>query len=95
MLRAIRFASRLNFSLDPELVDAGASADIRAALMDKVSRERVYKECDGCMSKENSRPYLAFRLMHRCASSMPLIHVSLYCFTLPSSSFKVNFHLLR
>lgn len=65
MLRAIRFASRLNFTLDPELVDAGGSADIRAALLDKVSRERIYKECEGCMSKENSRPILAFQLMHR------------------------------
>jgi tRNA nucleotidyltransferase/poly(A) polymerase len=65
VLRAIRFASRFNFSLDAELVQAASSAQIRAALDEKVSRERVYKECEGCMSKENSRPFLAFTLMHR------------------------------
>ena len=65
VLRAVRFASRLDFTLDAELCAAGSSAEVRGALLNKVSRERVYKECDGCMSKENSRPYLAFCLMHR------------------------------
>lgn len=65
VLRAVRFASRLQFRLDPELAAAASSAEVRAAIHDKVSRERIYKECEGCMTKENSRPYLAFTLIDR------------------------------
>ena len=65
MLRAIRFASRFDFTLDEELSAAASSIDIHTAFLEKVSRERVYKECEGCMTKENSRPYLAFVLMQR------------------------------
>ena len=64
-MRAIRFASRFNFKLDHELVSAARSPEIHAAINEKVSRERVYKECEGCMTKENSRPFLAFSLMSR------------------------------
>jgi tRNA nucleotidyltransferase/poly(A) polymerase len=65
VLRAVRFASRFHFTLDAELIDAASSAQVRAAIHDKVSRERIYKECEGCLSKENCRPYRAFVLIHR------------------------------
>ena len=65
MLRAIRFASRLNFKLASELCSAAGSAEVREALRRKVSRERVYKECEGCLSTPTSRPALAFAFMHR------------------------------
>jgi tRNA nucleotidyltransferase/poly(A) polymerase len=63
VLRAVRFASRYGFALDDELRAAGCSGEVRALLLSKVSRERMYKECDGCLTKHNSRPYHAFRLL--------------------------------
>jgi len=88
ILRAIRFASRFNFTLDAELVEAAQSPAIQQALNEKVSRERVYKECEGCMSKGNSRPYLAFHYMHRLnllGSILPVESV-LHHFPLVSSA---------
>jgi hypothetical protein len=52
------------FHLDSDLVKAAHSPVIREALMKKVSRERVYKECEGMMNHSHSRPCLSFLLMH-------------------------------
>lgn len=41
VLRAVRFGARFDFALDPELVEAASSAEVRAALGTKVSRERM------------------------------------------------------
>mmetsp|Transcript_14371 Transcript_14371/g.23882 ORF Transcript_14371/g.23882 Transcript_14371/m.23882 type:complete len:562 (-) Transcript_14371:72-1757(-) len=65
ILRAIRFVSRYNFSLDGELQRAASKMETGHLLGTKVSRERIYKECEGCMSKLTSRPYMAFNWMHR------------------------------
>ncbi len=65
VLRAIRFSSRLHFSLDEDLVSAASSEPVASALLHKVSRERVYKELDGMMNTSTSRPYVAFALMYR------------------------------
>ncbi|KAJ1444743.1 hypothetical protein M885DRAFT_474183 [Pelagophyceae sp. CCMP2097] len=48
-LRAVRFTARLGFALDDELRAAASSADVRAALGYKVSRERVGAEVDGML----------------------------------------------
>lgn len=67
IFRAIRFASRFYFEVDGELQDAARSTDIHLAVLSKVSRERVYKECDGCFGQSSSgmpaRPYMAVFLM--------------------------------
>jgi tRNA nucleotidyltransferase (CCA-adding enzyme) len=62
-LRAVRFAARFGFELDGELVEAAASAEVRAALGAKVSRERVGAELDGMLGGPD--PVAAVRLLHR------------------------------
>lgn len=47
VLRAIRFASRFAYALDDELIAAARNPLIKTALLNKVSRDRVLKECDG------------------------------------------------
>lgn len=59
ILRAIRFASRFNFTLDKTLQEAVLMKDIKLSLLTKVSRERVYKECEGCINQVTSRPYMS------------------------------------
>uniref|UniRef100_A0A7N0V1V7 Poly A polymerase head domain-containing protein n=1 Tax=Kalanchoe fedtschenkoi TaxID=63787 RepID=A0A7N0V1V7_KALFE len=46
VLRAIRFAARFGFTLDQELKIAAASAEVKAAIAGKISRERVGHEVD-------------------------------------------------
>eukprot|EP00741_Cyanophora_paradoxa_P009856 tig00001668_g9547.t1 len=50
VLRAIRFASRLRFSLDPELVSAARDPEVHSALEQKVSRERIGIEVSGMLA---------------------------------------------
>lgn len=64
VLRAVRFSSRLHFALCPELVAAACSAEIKSALLHKVSRERVYKEVEGMIIHSECRPVIAFLLLH-------------------------------
>lgn len=52
-LRAVRFASRLNFSFDPALFEACRDPGVHTALGAKVSRERISAEVDRCMGCEN------------------------------------------
>jgi tRNA nucleotidyltransferase (CCA-adding enzyme) len=66
VLRAIRFSSRLHFSLDPVLIAAARDPSIRQSLLEKVSRERIYKECEGMMNHSQSRPALSFLLLYSC-----------------------------
>jgi tRNA nucleotidyltransferase/poly(A) polymerase len=54
VLRAVRFASRFEFKLDPEIVDAWAHEDVRAGLMNKVSRERIGVEICKMMRDANA-----------------------------------------
>jgi len=49
VLRAIRFASRLGFTLDAKIIEAARSTEVRNALLHKVSRERVGIEVDKMM----------------------------------------------
>ncbi|KAK6116657.1 hypothetical protein DH2020_049591 [Rehmannia glutinosa] len=46
VLRAIRFGARFGFVLDEELKIAAADNDVRAAIADKISRERIGHEID-------------------------------------------------
>ncbi|KAJ4962221.1 hypothetical protein NE237_022160 [Protea cynaroides] len=46
VLRAIRFGARFGFVLDEELKEAAASDKVKAAIADKVSRERIGHEID-------------------------------------------------
>lgn len=46
VLRAIRFGARFGFTLDEELKKAAADEDVRVAIADKISRERIGHEID-------------------------------------------------
>jgi tRNA nucleotidyltransferase (CCA-adding enzyme) len=46
ILRSIRFAARLRFTMDPELIEAAQTRSVALALSQKVSRERVGGELD-------------------------------------------------
>ncbi|KAL0326325.1 UNVERIFIED_CONTAM: CCA tRNA nucleotidyltransferase, mitochondrial [Sesamum calycinum] len=46
VLRAIRFGARFGFELDEELKIAAADNDVKAAIADKISRERIGHEID-------------------------------------------------
>jgi tRNA nucleotidyltransferase/poly(A) polymerase len=76
VLRAVRFCSRFNFILDEDLILATQHEHVKEALYGKVSRERVYKECEGMIynsippitEEEHTlgcRPALAFVVLHR------------------------------
>nr|CCA17355.1 tRNA nucleotidyltransferase putative [Albugo laibachii Nc14] len=64
VLRAIRFASRFNFKLDENLRQAAQLDDVKDALIQKVSRERVGKELLGMLEGPSAHPQRAFTLMH-------------------------------
>ncbi|KAL3811039.1 hypothetical protein ACHAXA_008284 [Cyclostephanos tholiformis] len=56
VLRAIRFAVRLDFALDGSIVEAAMSKRVHRSLHAKVSRERVGKELEGMLSGKHARP---------------------------------------
>jgi tRNA nucleotidyltransferase/poly(A) polymerase len=62
VLRAIRFACRLQFHPDPELLQAAKNEKVQVALRTKVSRERIGKELEGML--KSSRPDMAFNYLH-------------------------------
>lgn len=62
VLRAVRFAARLGFDSDPALLEAASTAEVRAALAHKVSRERVGIEVAKML--EGPRPGMAIGLLH-------------------------------
>lgn len=55
MLRAVRFASRFDLTIEPEVETAIREADIQAALRTKVSKERVGIETTKMMQKNPLR----------------------------------------
>ncbi|KAK4494397.1 hypothetical protein PRZ48_014695 [Zasmidium cellare] len=61
VLRLIRFASRLGFTIDQAALDAMRNADIKDALRRKISRERVGVELD--KSLHGPDPHEAMRLI--------------------------------
>lgn len=61
VLRLIRFASRLGYTIDPEALDAMNNTDIKDALRRKISRERVGKELEKAL--QGPDPHEALRLV--------------------------------
>eukprot|EP00581_Thalassiosira_minuscula_P014890 CAMPEP_0183726666 /NCGR_PEP_ID=MMETSP0737-20130205/23879_1 /TAXON_ID=385413 /ORGANISM="Thalassiosira miniscula, Strain CCMP1093" /LENGTH=965 /DNA_ID=CAMNT_0025958077 /DNA_START=248 /DNA_END=3145 /DNA_ORIENTATION=- len=56
VLRAVRFAVRLDFELDQEIIQAAMSKRVHHSLHVKVSRERVGKELEGMLTGKHARP---------------------------------------
>jgi tRNA nucleotidyltransferase (CCA-adding enzyme) len=76
VLRAIRFAIRLDFTLEETLRQASSSDTIHQAPMVKVSRERVGKELEGMLSGKGAKPHKALSLignlqLSSCVFSLP------------------------
>ncbi|EGC32133.1 hypothetical protein DICPUDRAFT_38806 [Dictyostelium purpureum] len=74
VFRSIRFASRLYFKIDQELVEAASNAVVKEAIKSKISHERIAKEFDGMLG--GKRPDLAISLIYRfgiydCLFSLP------------------------
>jgi tRNA nucleotidyltransferase (CCA-adding enzyme) len=63
VLRAIRFAVRLNFTLDETIKEAAMSHRVHHSLHAKVSRERVGKEVEGMLSGKHARPGCALNMI--------------------------------
>mmetsp|Transcript_20091 Transcript_20091/g.42033 ORF Transcript_20091/g.42033 Transcript_20091/m.42033 type:complete len:895 (-) Transcript_20091:240-2924(-) len=61
VLRSVRFAARLRFTMDPELVAAAQDVRVRTALAQKVSRERVGGEVE--LMLRSPDPVGAMRLL--------------------------------
>ncbi|KAI9724125.1 MAG: hypothetical protein M1812_000844 [Candelaria pacifica] len=61
ILRLIRFASRLNYQIDPQATEAMGDARIKAALKAKISRERVGTEIEKMLKGPN--PHMALQLI--------------------------------
>ena len=69
-LRAVRFASRYAFDLAPDLLHCMACDEVQAALISKVSRERVGRELEGMLA--SARPIGALRMLHQL-QLLPLV----------------------
>ncbi|CEI91552.1 hypothetical protein G6F70_000029 [Rhizopus microsporus] len=63
VLRCIRFASRFNFQMTPELCEAAKHPQIKNALIHKISRERIGTEFDKMIS--GPHPLLALELIQQ------------------------------
>lgn len=64
VLRLIRFASRLGYSIDPLAEEFMGNEDIKRALHIKISRERVGVELEKALRGKNSRSLLSYLLTH-------------------------------
>lgn len=64
ILRAIRFASRLEFALHKDIVDAASKPHVRTALGCKISRERIGKELEGMLSGTSPVDIFTVRVFH-------------------------------
>ncbi|KAF2068650.1 hypothetical protein CYY_010024, partial [Polysphondylium violaceum] len=74
VFRSIRFATRLYFAIDKELMDAASNPLISNAIKSKISHERIAKEFDGMLN--GPRPDLSLYLIHHlglydCLFSLP------------------------
>jgi tRNA nucleotidyltransferase (CCA-adding enzyme) len=77
VLRAIRFAVRYDMKFHPQLEEACKDPEVHETLHVKISRERVGKELEACLSGRSAKPQQALE----CISSLGLAD-SVFC--LPS-----------
>lgn len=64
VLRALRFAARFDYDIDPGLWGAMADERVQARLEHKISRERVLREVTSMIAAQGSAPIRAMRLVH-------------------------------
>ena len=65
VLRAIRFAVRLNFSFSPDLLGALVDKTVNDALVSKVSRERLLAELEGILAGKSIQCGRGYFLLHQ------------------------------
>jgi tRNA nucleotidyltransferase/poly(A) polymerase len=56
ILRTVRFASRYNLKLDPELIEAAKKPDVQEAFKNKISQERIWTELAGKKEGNKYKP---------------------------------------
>ncbi len=64
-MRAVRFASRFQLALQPDLCAAARDRDIQRCLLAKISKERILKEFQGCLHGKSCSPAGAITLLMR------------------------------
>ncbi|KAI0005366.1 hypothetical protein BJV74DRAFT_762033 [Russula compacta] len=73
VIRCVRFASRFGFELVPELQESARDGEIQAALLQKVTRERVGEELDKMMGGRD--PLLSLHLLDDLSLFPLVFHV--------------------
>jgi len=86
MLRAVRFAARLDFVLDSGVLEAAADSSMHELLESKVSRERFGIEVDKMMKAEGRRPIAALEFMQQSRLLAPVFLPHDFCAALPAES---------
>ncbi|KAI0271652.1 hypothetical protein BC834DRAFT_967099 [Gloeopeniophorella convolvens] len=73
VIRCVRFASRFGFELVPELQESARDPEIQAALVQKITRERVGEELDKMMGGRN--PLLSIHLLDSLSLFPAVFHI--------------------
>ncbi|XP_078157626.1 polynucleotide adenylyltransferase family protein [Carex rostrata] len=101
VLRAIRFGARFGFVLDEELKEAASDEEVRSALGNKISKERIGHEVDLMMSDKQPPKAMAwicdlklFFVVFACPES-PRPHVDEHCDRLCISHIEAAWVLLQ
>lgn len=63
ILRAVRFATKFQFEIDPEIYEAAKLPEIKLALKEKISNERIHKELSQMFA--GKFPYISLRILHQ------------------------------
>jgi len=87
-LRCIRFACRLNFTLDPGIVQIARTAKVRQDLATRVSRNRIGREVKELVACPD--PYRALRLIDACGFRDVILQIHP-----PANGTLLNMSLLR
>lgn len=83
ILRAIRFAAKFNFELDPELIKAARDSKVQKAFMEKLAHERIWKEMVGVQETEGfKKGFLTGPDPSRAAHLMNVLGIRDLLFTL-------------
>jgi tRNA nucleotidyltransferase/poly(A) polymerase len=76
LMRVLRFALRLNFSIAPDLISFMASSDVHIALQQKVSRERILSELEGLLTLGTQETCRGIYLLNRLGIMPYIIYTS-------------------
>lgn len=76
ILRCVRFATRFEFNISKEIIEVASRKEIKLALRDKVSNERVKKELRSMFIGRN--PYMAIQLLYQMDNLEDILKVTTF-----------------